>query len=285
MKHDVHILNAFSLHGRGGNPAGVVVADQEIEVGDRQKIAQKVGLSETAFVQLDSSQSVSLQFHTPNREIAYCGHATLAALHLLQRQGHLREGQVQLKTSGASGVARINDKDIFMSQTAPAFEPVQQPGSFIQSIGLPAEALAGDLEIVSTGNRFLVIPIKDGSSLKALRPDHDQIARLSNQFNLIGYYAYVGSHREPKRAYVRMFAPAYGIAEEAATGMAAGVLAGHLDRQNPEANGPYEFYQGHLMASPSPSRLVVTLDKDQDQVARVWVGGQSRYVSTQALDI
>lgn len=285
MSPDINIVNAFSLNGRGGNPAGIAILDQEMNAEHRQAIAKEVGLSETAFVIRENGQEISLRFHTPNREIPNCGHATLAALGFLHSRVLIGQGEVRFRTSNSEGIAMVNDATIFMSQAAPQFDNVNDPKPWLESIGLDQDSLAGDLQIVSTGNRFLMVPIKDGSTLKAIRPNHDQIQKLSNKFNLIGYYPFVASRHDPGRAYARMFAPAYGIPEEAATGMAAGALAGYLDHRNAQPDNHYEFFQGHLMPGPSPSRILVKIDKEEDQITRVWVGGESRYVSTQKLEI
>jgi PhzF family phenazine biosynthesis protein len=285
MKYDIHILNSFVRNGYGGNPAGVVILDDEIPSNQRQAIAKQVGLSETAFVKLIGKQAISLRFHTPNREILNCGHATLAALRLMRDKNLIEDGEVSFYTSEFSGRANIRGKHISMSQEAPTFEEFEDRDTLLDSLGLDESALAGVPEIVSTGNRFLVIPVKDEAVLENLRPDFEKVQALSLKFNLIGYYPFMASLIKSNCAYARMFAPAYGIPEESATGMAAGTLAGYLDKHGHSKETEYEIYQGQFMSPSSPSRLFVKLSKEVPQIMDVSVGGEVRYSSTRSVEI
>ena len=81
-KVDVHVVRAFvEKDGTGGNPAGVVV-DMERQLGAeaRLKVAGLAGFSETAFVSGPpaGAEGFTLEFFTPTRQIAHCGHATVA---------------------------------------------------------------------------------------------------------------------------------------------------------------------------------------------------------------
>ena len=69
MKVKVYILNAFAKTPNGGNPAGVVLNADFFSDNDKQKIAKKVGFSETAFVQKSKKGDFRLQFFTPNKEV------------------------------------------------------------------------------------------------------------------------------------------------------------------------------------------------------------------------
>ncbi|HNO86614.1 MAG TPA: PhzF family phenazine biosynthesis isomerase, partial [Anaerolineales bacterium] len=86
-KITINIINAFTDAGEGGNPAGVVYPADEFTKEDKQKIAAKVGLSETAFVSRSQSAEFKLDFFTPNKQIAHCGHATIATFSYLSQQG------------------------------------------------------------------------------------------------------------------------------------------------------------------------------------------------------
>ena len=94
---DVQILNAFVEDDKGGNPAGLVLNADNLTYKNKQEIAQKVGLSETAFVSTSKTEDFKLEFFTPNRQIAHCGHATIATFSYLKQQNILNSNNSSKK--------------------------------------------------------------------------------------------------------------------------------------------------------------------------------------------
>ena len=85
MQIQVKIVNAFVEDNKGGNPAGIVLDADALTKEQKLYIASKVGLSETAFVSRSREADFKLDFFTPNRQIAHCGHATIATFSYLQQ--------------------------------------------------------------------------------------------------------------------------------------------------------------------------------------------------------
>ena len=79
----VNVVNAFIDNGVGGNPAGVVLDADGLDRDTKQQIAAQAGLSETAFVSASDTAVFKLEFFTPTRQIAHCGHATVATFSYL----------------------------------------------------------------------------------------------------------------------------------------------------------------------------------------------------------
>lgn len=120
-----------------------------------------------------------------------------------------------------------------------------------------------------------MLEFESADAVAALQPDQSAIAALSSAHDLIGYYVFSRESRRTGRiASTRMFAPAYGIDEEAATGMAAGALACFLHdrRDGPES---MRIEQGTLMPTPSPSVIEVRLEIAADGVVGVLAGGNA----------
>ena len=84
MNHapDVYRVNAFTDGASGGNPASVVLDADGLDVSAKPGVARRVGLSEAACVSRSETQTIRLEFFTPTRQIAHCGHATIATLAL-----------------------------------------------------------------------------------------------------------------------------------------------------------------------------------------------------------
>lgn len=272
---DAWIVNAFTDGGHGGNPAAVVLDADALNASERLAIAARIGLSETAFVSRSRQATVRLEFFTPTRQIAHCGHATIATFALLRTLGRIGEGLLSKETLDGLRTVQVEGDRVSMEQRAPRIEPVAAgsvlAGRISGSVGLAATEVA----IVDTGNRFALIEVAGSEALQALRPDFPLIGKLSEALDLVGYYVYSRAGAGAGRAATaRMFAPRYGIAEEAATVMAAGPLASLLHVRH--GLGPtLTIEQGAWMATPSPSAIEVRLELRGQAIERVHAGGRA----------
>lgn len=278
---EVQIVQAFAHQGEGGNPAGVVLDADGLTAADKQAIAQQVGLPETAFVSRSSVAEIKLDFFTPTRQIAHCGHATIATFSLLRQLGRLRSDESSKET--IDGVRRILMKGdlAFMQQSAPRAEalPASVPiARLARSLGIAESVLAtaGDAPcVLSTGNRFLLASLPDAQALAALQPEFAEIHRISDELDLIGCYVYTLQSNAETLATTRMFAPRYGIAEEAGTGMAAGPLACRLWELGHARAPRVLLEQGRFMTPASVSRLIVDLEIRDGRIESLFAGGQA----------
>lgn len=75
-------VDAFSDQVFSGNPAAVLILDDWLSDNLMQFIAAENNLAETAFARR-TGQSWDLRWFTPMIEVDFCGHATLAAAHVL----------------------------------------------------------------------------------------------------------------------------------------------------------------------------------------------------------
>lgn len=292
MPIEVHLVHALTDGDAGGNPAGVVLDADRLTPAQKLAVAQRVGLSETAFISRSQIATVKLEFFTPARQIAHCGHATIAAFSLLRARGVVGDGQLSKETIDGTRNIAISDGAVFMEQRAPRYTDIDSDaamlGRLAQSLGVTPSQL-GTLAapaIVDTGNRFLMIAFPDEAALSELRPDMSAIEAVSESLDLIGYYAFSRQTRHAGRhAGTRMFAPRFGIDEEAATGTAAGPLACFLhDRMGITAR-TLLIEQGWLMATPSPSLIRVTLEAGAHGIGGLMAGGTARIGDTMLLDL
>jgi PhzF family phenazine biosynthesis protein len=286
----VAIVNAFIDGSVGGNPAGVVLAADELTNAQKLAIAREVGLSETSFVSRSECAAFKLEFFTPTRQIPHCGHATVATFSLLRERGMVGCGSTSKETIDGIRKIEIDNGLVFMEQCAPKYTGLTavQITSVLDSIGATPDALAPGLTpcIVDTGNRFLLVPLAQENALAALRPDFAAIATLSEELQLIGYHAFARKPADAaRRATARMFAPLYGIDEEAATGTAAGPLACYLFDRAGEQQAPMLIEQGMFMQPPSPSVLTSRLDVEAGKIARLFVGGRAKMMSEKRITL
>ena len=290
IKLDVPVVNAFVDHGRGGNPAGVVLNAERFSPAQQQQIAARVGLSETAFVSPSSASDFTLHFWTPTRQIAHCGHATIATFSYLVQQGLVTGEHSSKETIDGTRAIVLRGDMAFMEQRAPRYSPPDPVSAetIMASLGLEvADLLPGFTPIVvNTGVNCLVVPLPDERSLTRIRPDMAAINDVSEQLDLVEYYVFSRETRVAGRdAGARMFAPRYGIPEEAATGMAAGPLACYLYDYLGVKKTTLVIEQGHLMDPPSPSELIAELFIEDGAIRGLQVGGRARVAQTVQVEI
>lgn len=280
MKITVPIVNAFIDGNVGGNPAGVVLEAKKYTQDQKQRIAAGVGLSETAFVSPSSIADYKLEFFTPTRQIAHCGHATIATFSYMKQLGMLNRDQTSKETIEGRREILMEGEYAFMEQLAPRYSDLNNSdlSRAMASIGLNVSDILERTQpcIVNTGNSFLVIALRNQEKVKSVVPNKADIASVSELHDLIGYYIFsLQTVNEGRDAGARMFAPRYGIDEESATGMAAGPIACFLhDKLNIQKNR-YTIEQGYFMPQPSPSVISVRLKKEHGSIASLMAGGMA----------
>lgn len=291
MKTSVHIVHAFTQAHTGGNPAGVVLEADAVSAAQKQSIARQVGLSETAFVSSSTRATLKVEFFTPTRQIAHCGHATVAAFSLCRGLGLLQDGlHTKESIDGILGVT-LRDRLAFLHQPPTRYRHLAvsdaHGAAALAALGLAPPALlnGAPLSVARAANGFLLVPLRDEETLRALQPDMQAIHALSESLDLVGFYPFVvHPPGNASSASARMFAPRYGIEEESATGTAAGPLGCWLhDVLGLEAMA-YRIGQGRHMPNPSPSLLHVALEAVAGGVSAARIGGEGLCLKTIEID-
>src|SRR3989442_15806766 len=94
MRRPCYVVDSFAPHPLAGNPAGVVLDGADLDAKTMQRIANELKHSETAFPlpAREPTAALHLRWFTPEAEVAFCGHATLATFHVLvEEAGRIRE--------------------------------------------------------------------------------------------------------------------------------------------------------------------------------------------------
>ena len=182
---------------------------------------------------------------------------------------------------GAAGRLEVvvDEKTVFMEQKVPSFYGAVDRKTIAKSLNIEEEALeVFPLEIVSTGLRDIIVPLKSLELLKNIEPDFEEIKRVSERHDVVGYHLFSIESIEGNTAFTRNFAPLYDIDEESATGTSNGALASYLKKYEIEGRGRMVFEQGDFMGSPSRIEAVI-------EDGRVWVGGQGSLVKKYEIEV
>lgn len=205
MRLPIFQVDAFTGRLFGGNPAAVVVLERWLPDDTLQSIAAENNLAETAFVIPQEGVS-PLRWFTPAVEIDLCGHATLAAAHVLFSYHYRSLTNVSFSTrSGTLAVSR--DKDL-LCLDFPA-----RPGKTIEVSDALTSALGARPRQALLARDILAV-FESESAIRALRPNAERIAALDA-------FAVIVSAPGTDTDFVsRFFAPRAGIPEDPVTGSA-----------------------------------------------------------------
>jgi PhzF family phenazine biosynthesis protein len=205
MKLPLYQIDAFTSRLFGGNPAAVVTLDQWLPDDVLQAIAAENNLAETAFVLPQEDMSM-LRWFTPTVEVDLCGHATLAAGHVLFAYHYPSRKKLSFSTrSGVLAVSRDGDR---LSLDFPA-----RPGARIEVSDALASALGarpGEAYLA----RDLLAVFDTEAQVQALRPDFGLVAALD------AFAVIVSAPGSAVDFVSRFFAPRAGIPEDPVTGSA-----------------------------------------------------------------
>ena len=250
---------AFTVDGKGGNPAGVVLDASGLDAAQMQAIATEVGDSETAFlVARDTRPNVyDVRYFSPAQEVPFCGHATIAsAIALAERSPadvlifHAAAGFVSIATFQ-------NDKGELVAELTSVAPRVSEPPpdllpAVLGALRWSADDLDPDYPVLlaNAGSEHLVLVTKTRQRLADLDYDFDDLANLMREHGLVTVLLVWPDSK--KRFHARNAAASLGVVEDPATGAAAAAFGGYLRELGMIGeNAEFRISQGVDMGRPS----------------------------------
>jgi PhzF family phenazine biosynthesis protein len=245
-------VDAFAERPLTGNPAAVMPLDRWLDYDVMQAIAAENNLSETAFTvpRNDDEADFDLRWFTPAAEVDMCGHATIAAGHVLMT-GH------PVRFATKAGTLTVSRRDDMLELDLPAAEltEVREP-EMCKALGIPDSTAW----LAAGCNDAAIVEVADEAAVRAVSPDFGALGKIRRM-------AIVTSRGDTETIVSRVFVPYLGIDEDPVTGSAHAALvpywAGRLGRN--------EFTA--LQASKRSGLLHCRLDGD-----RVILAGHCRTV-------
>lgn len=269
-------LDVFTDRRFAGNPLAVVPEADGLSGEQMQALAAELGLSETVFA-LDDARRIRI--FTPTSELPLAGHPTVGVTHELARLGRIpAEGRWVFKT-GAGDIAVDLAGDLAtMTQAEPQLGLEHDLPAVVAALQVDEDALVSPPQMcTTTGVRQLFAEVRDRDALAALTPDQTLVAGLEN-VDLLAAWCEVADGEVAQRG----FAPQLGIAEDPATGSAAGALAA-LRVFRGATPGPLMVRQGEEIGRPSEMRAEV--EGEPGTPTEVRVGGRAVLVFEGEIDL
>lgn len=218
-------LLCFGASAGGGNPA-LVIEDDHADTAARQQFALQ---QKTTCVYIDDAGAgLVLDYFYPHLRSPLCLHATLAAAHVLfARPGAGAAVAVKTALRGQS-LTLLNGADGLFIELAPQAADAPAMGADLPGalLNQPGIELASAPAVASVGSPKLLLEVRDGAALRALRPNLEMITAWGKEHGVSGCYAYC--ERADGGYEGRNFNHLDPALEDSATGVAAGALALHL---------------------------------------------------------
>jgi trans-2,3-dihydro-3-hydroxyanthranilate isomerase len=269
------VVDVFTDAPLTGNQLAVFTDARELPEHLLQPLAKEVGFSETVFVYPATAAGAHarIRIFTPAIEVPFAGHPTLGSAFVLG--GPLQLGEIRLETGMGVVPVRLEREGariVFgrMEQPIPTIAPYEDEAGLLAALGVERSELP--VEVYDNGLHHVFVVVGSKEEVAAVVPD---LAALADVSEVLGINCVAGSGRQWK---TRMFIPSGGIAEDPATGSAAGPLALHLARHGRIAFGDeIEITQG--VEIQRPSKLYARVDGSAERVERVEVGGSAVVVA------
>ncbi len=272
------IVDVFTDRALAGNALAVFTDARGLDAGELQALARELNLSETVFVlPREASGQARLRIFTPARELPFAGHPVLGTAFVIGAAVPLDvialetgQGVVPVRLTREAGRVTFG----WMTQPRPTEVPFDQGPALLAALGVDRVELP--VTVYDNGLLHALVTVADRGQVASLAPDLAALARLP--VTTVSVFAGEGTAVKS-----RTFAPAGGIAEDPATGSAAGPIAVHLLSHGRLAPGAtLEIEQGAEVGRPSRlhARAEVAFGNGAaGEVTRVMVGGAAVVVA------
>ena len=203
----IYQVDAFTDQIFGGNPAAVCPLEYWPSDDILQNIANENNLSETAFFKKRDTLYV-IRWFTPKAEVELCGHATLAAAHVLFN--HLKvKGDHLIFESVFSGKLEVTKNKDLLTLDFPVdqIEPALPPDHLIESLGMKPDE-------IWRGKTDYLLYFSSQEDIEEIHPDFGRLKHVECRGVIITAPGYDCDFVS------RFFAPKFGVNEDPVTGSA-----------------------------------------------------------------
>lgn len=277
MRHEYALLDVFTDRRFGGNQLAVFHDGWGVPDADMQSVARELNFSETVFIaKPEQGGDHKLRIFTPARELPFAGHPTIGTAFFLADG---KDADLRLEEGVGTLTVTVTSGFVEMEQPSPTFGPELDPDALADelrdAIGISSITAAPRPQVVSSGNPFLFVPVEP-DEIAGLSVNAMALTSLLTDVGAMGLYAFTDrrTERPDSDVHGRMFAPGAGVAEDPATGSAAGPLAAYLVRHGlAEVGRRIVVEQGFEIGRPS--LMYARVGGTPEKITTLHVGGRA----------
>jgi trans-2,3-dihydro-3-hydroxyanthranilate isomerase len=284
------IADVFTEERFGGNQLAVFTDGSALDSATMQAIAREMNYSETTFLlPAEQEGDYRIRIFTPAHELPFAGHPLVGSAYVVaaERMKQWTEPLTSITFEAGVGPVRVEvrtDRGLLgrstMTQPLPAVQ-----GSYANAAAL-AKALSLEpsritpglpVETIFNGIAAMIVPVESRHAIENIKVDTNALADISNEVGASTVLVFTRETVLPtSTVHCRVFAPAAGVSEDAATGSANGPLGFYLVRHKlvpVEATTSIVSEQGYEMKRPSLLYIDVDVDPPTRRITAVRVGG------------
>ena len=273
---DIQRISAFSDGQQGGNPAGVLISDAHPSVDDMRAIAADVGFSETAFAMPDGQNAWRVRYFSPQSEVPFCGHATIALGSALTSQ--FGEGVYKLILNEAEiTVEGAASGELYQAalQSPPTWSekaPADVLNKVLDLFGYTADQIDPQIPpaIVHGGADHFALTLTSRQAVADMTYDQEAGRKLMEDYGWVTIL--IGYSETPQLFHTRNAFASGGVYEDPATGAASAAYAGYLRDIDWPHGGKIDINQGVDMGLPSR----ITAEISSEKGSSIRVSGSAR---------
>jgi|SRR5215831_8496400 len=297
MKRHFATLDVFTDTAFTGNPLAVVLDAEQLDTTAMLAIAREFNLSETVFVcpPADPASRAQLRIFTPARELPFAGHPTIGTAVLLggldgggDRTLALEE-KIGLVSCRVQSTGKNRGRASFDLPRLPAKE-ADSPAvaDMARALGLTtADLTLEDFSAArwSAGNAFTFVPVRSLEAMSRCVVDRASFEKVFGGNGPGAAFLFCRETQDATNAFhARMFAPAFGVLEDPATGSAVAAFSGYLAASGQFDEGAHivRIEQGYEMGRPS--LLELTFRMSDGTLTHASIAGSAVVVSEGTID-
>lgn len=285
------IADVFTEKQFGGNQLAVFTDGEGLDTETMQNIAREMNYSETTFLlPPQAGGDFRLRIFTPAEELPFAGHPLVGSGYVVVSEKMKDWSEpfttVKLETGVGEIVVKVETRD-----HKAGFTQMTQPLPVLKSTWTDIERLAKALaietsdiestnlpvELLFNGIPVLMIPVASLKAVEKMKIDAGALEAISKEAGAKTVMAFtLETLASESTAHCRVFAPAAGVIEDAATGSANGPLGFYLvTHKLVEARSKTKIVseQGYEMQRPSILHIEIDVDLSSNELTGVRVGG------------
>jgi trans-2,3-dihydro-3-hydroxyanthranilate isomerase len=288
-----YLVDVFAEEKYAGNQLAVVVNAGSLSSVEMQRIANEMHFSETTFVLSDQKVKggFDVRIFTPSTELPFAGHPTLGTAHVIKHHLVKEEINHTVLNLKVGQISVTSEKDneghevLWMKQADPVFGKTFDAQQLSMILGLDAKDMDSrfPIQMVSTGLRFLIVPLKTLDAVKRTKVDTAKLIEFARgeSFGVLVFCS--KTYNKENDLNVRAFANLFGIPEDPATGSGNGCLAAYLSYHSYFGDDRVDarVEQGYEISRPS---LLFLKAENKEGKIQVHVGGKVILVASGKLE-
>ncbi len=277
-------IDAFATEKSDGNPAGCVLLENLNDISEQEmlQIAKELKgfVSEVGYVAQLNSNEFNLRYFSSEREVDFCGHATIAIFYDMIKSNCQLTTIPTLTINTNKGKLKVDNRvesedSVFIMSPLPLFvDPVPDCSGLSEKLRIPNSAISNSLPIslINAGLSTLIVPIKDLDSILSIKPDLDELKEFCQQRGIDIIEVFTPDVSSKSNNFrTRVFAPTFGYIEDPATGSGNSAFGYYLIKNKMWSGGTLLIEQNGLRDNFNIIKLQKQLD--ENNIERVWFGG------------